>query len=136
MPPGICLGMQMLYQVGYEFTYPCLGILQGEVTSLPTISTSGNKMILPHIGWNQVYSGPSWFFNTPIGDLEQYFVHSFAASSINPESVVLTTSYGGHSINASVRSNSVGGFQFHPERSGRAGLNLLQLMISRLISNE
>lgn len=134
---GICLGMQMLYQVGYEFSPTRgLGILQGEVRSLPTISTSGKNMTLPHIGWNQVYSGPSWFSNTPIGDLEQYFVHSFAASSINPDSVVLTTMYGGHSINASVRFNSIGGFQFHPERSGLMGLNLLQLMISRLLSNE
>jgi glutamine amidotransferase len=125
---GICLGMQMLFESGEEFG-GCegLGLLQGQVTALPALDVAGQPLILPHMGWNRLLPGPATGPRGPAlqQPLNQYFVHSYAASGVDPAAVMFECCYGDQSFVAAVRRGAVAGFQFHPERSGPAGLALL-----------
>jgi glutamine amidotransferase len=103
---GICLGMQVLFESSEEGAAPGLGILRGEVRKLPPIVT------VPHIGWNTV------------GDTYYYFDHSFAVFPAD-ESIVGGWAEHGARFAASVRTGSILGVQFHPEKSGRDGIALL-----------
>ena len=102
---GICLGMQILFERSEEGGEG-LGILEGAVTKLPTGVT------VPHIGWNTV------------GDRYFYFDHSYAAHAT--EDVVVGWCEHGERFAAWVRQGSVTGVQFHPEKSGRAGIDVLK----------
>lgn len=118
---GICLGMQMLFDYGYEFAKtPGLGLIPGEVRP---IVAPGLK--IPHMGWNSIYIHQS----TPLtvglheGDYV-YYVHSYAAV-VSPEVLVLSSDYGGP-VTGLVAKGQVYGAQFHPEKSGAAGLTILK----------
>ena len=118
---GICLGMQLLFERGEEVR-PCrgLGLIAGGVERIPT----GLK--LPHIGWNSLhFPGNSPLF----AGLEEgtcvYFVHSFYGAAARPEQVSAVTDYG-VPVTAAVESGLVFGCQFHPEKSGEAGLHILK----------
>jgi imidazole glycerol phosphate synthase glutamine amidotransferase subunit len=104
---GICLGMQVLFESSEEGAAPGLGILRGEVRRLPPHVT------VPHIGWNTV------------GDTYYYFDHSFAAFPADDRIVEGWTEHGDR-FAASVRTGSILGVQFHPEKSGRDGIALLR----------
>lgn len=119
---GICLGMQMLFDRSYEYgEHEGLGLIKGEV--LPLFEyVSGLK--IPHMGWNSL----EFVDNNPIfKNLQQgeyvYFVHSYYAKC--EEGLSATTDYG-IKVTAAVRKNNVFGVQFHPEKSGRAGLIILK----------
>ncbi|HEX2195961.1 MAG TPA: imidazole glycerol phosphate synthase subunit HisH [Actinomycetota bacterium] len=103
---GICLGMQVLFESSEEGAAPGLGILGGAVRRLP------GDVTVPHIGWNTV------------GDTYYYFDHSYAAFPAD-ESVVAGWAEHGARFAATVRTGSVLGVQFHPEKSGRDGIALL-----------
>jgi imidazole glycerol phosphate synthase glutamine amidotransferase subunit len=121
---GICLGMQMLFECGEEFgTCPGLGLLQGRVVRLPDQDLEGSSLILPHMGWNRLWPGAS--DQQEEFTSNQYFVHSYAATGVDPEAVMFYGRYGHQPFVAAVRQGLVAGFQFHPERSGPAGLALL-----------
>ncbi len=123
---GICLGMQMLFESSEEFVItPGLGLLQGHVLSLPAHSQIGEPLSLPHIGWNQLVAGPACQYTPQDGSVNQYFVHTYAATGVDFRSVLYQCEYGGHSFVAAVKHHSLVGLQFHPERSGPAGLALL-----------
>lgn len=118
---GICLGMQMLFDYGYEFAKtPGLGLIPGEVRP---IEAPGLK--IPHMGWNSIHIHQS----TPLtmglreGDYV-YYVHSYAAV-VAPEALVLSSDYGGP-VTGLVARGQVYGAQFHPEKSGAAGLTILK----------
>lgn len=118
---GICVGHQLLFEVGEEFgETPGLGLLQGRITRLP----EGVK--LPQIGWNLVE--PVQRDHAIFADLSEpyyaYFVHSYAASAVDPADVAATTDYGRPFPSVVARQNLVG-VQFHPEKSSRAGLQML-----------
>jgi imidazole glycerol phosphate synthase glutamine amidotransferase subunit len=121
---GICLGMQMLFERGEEFG-DCqgLGLLQGRVVRLPDQDAAGAPLILPHMGWNRLLPGVA-VQEKPFTS-NQYFVHSYAATGVDPEAVMFYGRYGHQPFVAAVRQRSVAGFQFHPERSGPPGLSLL-----------
>lgn len=104
---GICLGMQVLFDASEEGGAPGLGILRGAVRRLPPGVT------VPHIGWNTV------------GDTYYYFDHSFAAFPDDPAIVSGWAEHGAR-FAAAVRSGSILGVQFHPEKSGREGIALLR----------
>ena len=104
---GICLGMQVLFESSEEGGVAGLGILAGEVKRLP------DGVTVPHIGWNTV------------GDTYYYFDHSFAAFP-RDETVVAGWAEHGARFAATVRSGSILGVQFHPEKSGREGIALLR----------
>jgi len=131
---GICLGMQMLFEAGEEFTHtPGLGLLQGQVLPLPSQNDAGEPLILPHMGWNRLLPGPAWRHAPPAEPLNQYFVHSYAAVNVDPRAVMFRCRYGHQPFVAAVQQGAVVGFQFHPERSGPDGLALLAQICGELL---
>lgn len=117
---GICMGMQVLMSRSLEGgEHRCLDIVPGDVRRLP-----GGQPI-PHMGWNQVHPLPDLplFDQIPDG-AEFYFVHSYYVDPIDPTWVGARTEYGVEFASALARGN-VMGTQFHPEKSGRWGLQLL-----------
>ena len=124
---GICLGMQLLFEHGYEYgTHEGLGLIPGDVKTIKDVIAPGTK--IPHIGWNELnFTNNSCvlFSRIASGDYV-YFVHSYAAFCPE-EFVTATTEYGGADLTASVRRGSnIFGCQFHPEKSGAVGLNILR----------
>lgn len=120
---GICLGMQLLFESSEESPgVPGLGIFKGKIVAIP--KDMGLKV--PHIGWNdlRVKKPEGLFKNTPDGSYV-YFVHSFYLKSEQPEIVSATTQYGVN-IHAAVEEGNVFACQFHPEKSGDAGLDILR----------
>lgn len=121
---GICLGMQMLFDKSYEFgCHNGLGLISGEVVAM---SENLDKTLkIPHIGWNALdFKGNSRLFKYIKNGDFVYFVHSFYADNCK-DSVIATTEYG-KDITAAVESGNVFGCQFHPEKSGEIGLNILR----------
>lgn len=117
---GICLGMQLLLEKSEEGNVDCLGFLKG---SVPEFTDESEK--IPHMGWNQVTDVQNHFLFEHIPDeTDFYFVHSYFAMPENREDILGETNYG---INfASFIGNSqVMGVQFHPEKSGKYGIQLL-----------
>ena len=134
---GICLGMQLLFEKGTEFedTYG-LGLMPGTVDCIPNKSTTKNHLILPHVGWNKIISTENdrYIWEDKITDINQYFVHSYAAkfSKKIESNTICITNYGGHEFASIVRDKNTIGLQFHPERSGMDGINLLRNIIESL----
>lgn len=122
---GICVGMQMLFEKDYEFgEHKGFGYFKGAVSKFPDeIVKQGLK--IPQMGWNQVIKK----FDHPLlegiktGDYF-YFVHSYRALSENPDAEALTCDYGGE-FTAMVIKENVAATQFHPEKSQKLGLHLL-----------
>ena len=118
---GICLGMQLLFELGEEVR-PCagLGLVGGSVKRIET----SHK--LPHIGWNSLtFPNPSPLFAGVEEGSYVYFVHSFCAVASDPATVLARTDYG-VPVTAAVGKGSVYGCQFHPEKSGEVGLQILK----------
>ena len=122
---GICLGMQLLFEKSYEYgCHDGLGLIKGSIRPIADVIPSDLK--IPHIGWTQLSLGAN---KHPIfkylneGDCV-YFVHSFYGAECD-ESVIATTEYGA-TLTAAVASGNVCGCQFHPEKSGNAGLSILK----------
>ena len=133
---GICLGMQMLLDSSTEGGFnKGLGLVEGTVKPLPDKTTDGAPLKVPHIGWSALTLAPEGeqgpLKNTKNGD-EVYFVHSFQALPLRSGDCAATVEYGGHTVCAAVRRNNVTGFQFHPEKSGPAGLAMLQAFVEGL----
>ncbi len=116
---GICLGMQMLFDKSYEHgEHKGLGLIKGEVVKFDV------DLKVPHIGWNKLIVKK----NTPLfdgaEDLNFYFVHSYHANGCDEKDVETVCEYG-YEFVASVNKDNIYGVQFHPEKSGDAGLKLL-----------
>jgi imidazole glycerol phosphate synthase glutamine amidotransferase subunit len=127
---GICLGMQLLFETSDEFGFSDgLGILQGHVGPLVSAAEVSPLKRATHIGWRQVTPENNGHLSNVfrVGAGEYYFVHSFAAQTQNDDSEIVAGR--AHHLRepfvAAVEAGNVLGVQFHPERSGRAGLNLL-----------
>ena len=121
---GICLGMQLLFEESHEFgVHPGLGLLKGSVIAMEGTLPAGLK--IPHIGWNALrFCRESKLFRyVPEGECV-YFVHSFYVDP-SAESVVATAEYG-REVTAAVQQGNIMGCQFHPEKSGEVGLNILR----------
>lgn len=125
---GICVGMQMLLEGSEEFgSHAGLGLVPGWVRKLPQLE--GIK--LPHIGWSSLSppEGHSWtgsmLEGLPAGE-EVYFVHSFAADPREPADCLAQTPYGDSRFCSVVKKGNVTGCQFHPEKSGEAGLSMIK----------
>ena len=120
---GICLGMQLLFDIGYEFSATKgLGLIHGEVVKIKP--ETGLKV--PHMGWNEL----TILKKTPLTDHlkngdQVYFVHSYKAVVQNRENLLAVTDYGGE-ITAIVGCGNTYGCQFHPEKSERVGLEILR----------
>lgn len=129
---GICIGMQVLMDVSTEFgNHVGLGLIPGEVEKIAPITTQGAALRVPHISWSEVrntapLAAGSWQEAAFDEAAYYYFVHSFMARTTDPAHLLATADYGGHQITAAVRRDNITGVQFHPERSGPAGLKLLK----------
>lgn len=143
---GICLGMQLLFDQSEEFgLHEGLGVIPGTVRPIPSRSASavgtGEALKIPHIGWNglqppcsqtlcsKTLSTRAWE-GTCLRRLQpgeaMYFVHSFMAVPEDAAHCLAVCDYGGNALTAVVQAGSVTGCQFHPEKSGEAGLKILR----------
>jgi len=128
---GICLGMQLLFSHSEEFgLHPGLGLLEGSVLRFP----SGVKEEkVPQIQWNTLrFPQPSKLFQGLNDPVYMYFLHSYYVLPDDPRLTVATTQYAGTDYASAVELNNVMAVQFHPERSGDQGLELLK-NFSRLV---
>ncbi len=121
---GICLGMQLLFDKSYEYgEHEGLGLIKGEIRPISDVIPADYK--IPHIGWNSLNFKKNSRIFKYINDGDfVYFVHSFYGASCE-ESVSAVSEYGAP-LTASVESGNIYGCQFHPEKSGDTGLNILK----------
>lgn len=121
---GVCLGMQLLFERSFEYgEHEGLGLLRGSVRPIAGVIPVDLK--IPHIGWNALsFPRPSKLFGRVREGECVYFVHSYYAADCE-ESVIATTEYGAV-LTAAVGQGSVLGCQFHPEKSGAVGLDILR----------
>ena len=123
---GICLGMQLLFEKGFEYgEYEGLGFVGGEVVDLREDLTD-KTLKVPHMGWNslQIRREDPIFKYVKDGEYV-YYVHSFYGRNC-AESTLATSRYGNVDVTGVVKSGRVYGTQFHPEKSGGTGLRLLK----------
>jgi imidazole glycerol-phosphate synthase subunit HisH len=120
---GICLGMQLLFEHSEEGTGPGLSVLGGYVRRLVAPR-------LPHIGWNQVIMIDDPLF-AGLSDLVAYYANGFAAAPGDVTEVIAWTQYGPDRFPAAVRRGRVWGVQFHPEKSGPAGLRVIRNFLAQ-----
>lgn len=133
---GICLGMQLLLDESVEFgTTAGLSLIPGRVIPVPSQTTAGEVLKIPHVGWSALH---------PVGVSERwersllvdnrpgesaYFVHSFMAVPADSANRIADCMYGGHTISAVIGRGRITGCQFHPEKSGEVGLKILRRFI-------
>lgn len=121
---GICIGMQMLFEISDEGEEPGLGWISGRVNKF---SFEDTKIKIPHMGWCELTPE-----NNGGGIIEQdtksrfYFVHSYYAQCDDPVTSIATANYGGKAFTAAVNYKNIFGVQFHPEKSHKFGLALLK----------
>ena len=121
---GVCLGMQLLFERSFEYgEHPGLGLLKGEIT--PLSGRIPPELKIPQMGWNslQILRESPLLKYTQEGDFV-YFVHSYSATGC-AESLLAVCDYGSE-ITACVGRDNIFGCQFHPEKSGRVGLQILR----------
>ncbi|MFQ6035932.1 MAG: imidazole glycerol phosphate synthase subunit HisH [Sedimentisphaerales bacterium] len=125
---GICVGYQMLFDHSSEYgQHRGLGLISGDVIPIPAGSPMDSlRRTIPHMGWNQVKLPEDMDLFAELGKEKNfYFAHSFYASVTDHQAKVAYTDYG-FSLAASVQKENIYGVQFHPEKSGRAGLKVLE----------
>jgi imidazole glycerol-phosphate synthase subunit HisH len=133
---GICLGMQMLATTSEEFgIHSGLDLIPGRVLAVPDRDVGGRPHKIPHIGWASLRTphGVTWRDSLLAETAEGtsvYLVHSYAVVPDNPEHRLADCDYGGHAVCAAIARGRITGFQFHPEKSGDAGLRILQRFLS------
>lgn len=124
---GICLGAQLLLESSEEFgQHEGLGLIPGRVCAIPTMGVK-----VPHVGWAKVLPPASdRQFGGVLRDIPAgtwaYFIHSFQMLPADDAHVSAICRYGPHTLNASVQRGRIHGVQFHPEKSGQAGLTILR----------
>ncbi len=125
---GICVGLQMFADIGYEETETKgLGWIAGKVSK---IDNQGGKFKLPHIGWNQInILKDSKIFKDIKNNSHMYFVHSYEFVP-NDKSVVSATTDYSSNIVCSVEKDNIFGTQFHPEKSDKIGLKIINNFIN------
>ncbi len=121
---GICLGMQLLFTKSFEYgEYEGLDLIKGNVVP---ISDKVGTLKIPHMGWNSLHFGEkkhSLFKYVNEGE-HVYFVHSYCG--VDCEQSIIATSEYGCPITAAVAKDNIMGCQFHPEKSGKTGLEILR----------
>ena len=121
---GICVGMQILFSQGLEHgVHPGVGIWNATVEKL-------EAPILPHMGWNTVKAGAGSQLFNGVEDESFYFVHSYAVK--NSVGAISTLSNYGEDFLAAVEDGAIAATQFHPEKSGDAGLHLIKNWVQTL----
>ena len=121
---GICLGMQLLFTKSYEFgEHDGLNLIPGEIRAISKVIPAGLK--IPQMGWNSLtFTNYSQIYSRTPQDSYVYFVHSYSAFC-DEKYITATTDYGAP-LTASVQNGNVYGVQYHPEKSGSVGLDILR----------
>lgn len=121
---GICLGMQLLFEEGHEYgCHKGLGLIPGKV--VPIANVIPKELKIPHMGWNALnFTRESKLFSRIKDGDHAYFVHSYYAADCE-DAVIATAEYGAP-LTAAVEKGNVFGCQFHPEKSGAVGLEILR----------
>lgn len=127
---GVCLGMQLLFESSEEFgLHRGLGLVSGNVKKFPS-EVNGNKVRVPHIGWNKIElnqdftpDGSNALLDKDLDDL-YYFIHSYYVEPTNGKNILSTTKYQELSFCSAVQQDNIYGFQFHPEKSAKQGLSI------------
>ena len=121
---GICLGMQLLFEEGHEYgCHKGLGLIPGRVVPIGDVIPKDLK--IPHMGWNALnFTKQSRLFSRIKNGDYAYFVHSYYAADCG-DAVIATAEYGAP-LTAAVEKGNVFGCQFHPEKSGAVGLEILR----------
>ena len=130
---GICLGMQMLFDKSLEHGMTKgLSLIPGDVIKIPETTKDGKRHKIPHISWSELIKPNQscvWdntiLENTKIGS-NVYFIHSYYAKPANSKYLLAETEYNGRLLAGVVKKNNIYGCQFHPEKSGSVGLNILK----------
>jgi imidazole glycerol-phosphate synthase subunit HisH len=125
---GICLGLQLLFDVSHEDgEWPGLGVLAGEVRRFPDFAAEGRpELKIPHMGWNRLrMAAPSPVFDRFPADPSVYFVHSYF---VVPKDETVVSTWTGHGVDfvSSIRRGRLFATQFHPEKSQTLGVELLR----------
>lgn len=121
---GICLGMQMLFEEGYECELrKGLGFIEGKIK----LMNSKENLKIPHIGWNRLeFNRENKILNNINKESFVYYVHSFMATEMIDENLIAYSKYGDINIPGIVNKGNVYGMQFHHEKSGEVGLKILK----------
>ncbi|MFP7760104.1 imidazole glycerol phosphate synthase subunit HisH [Marisediminicola sp. LYQ85] len=133
---GICVGMQIMFERGVE-----RGLESDGLGEWPGVVTELDAPVLPHMGWNTVRAGADSVLFDGIADERFYFVHSYAARDWTLETMppftpaTLTWAHHGTDFLAAVENGPLSATQFHPEKSGDAGIRLLANWIASLRKN-
>lgn len=124
---GVCLGMQALFEKDFEGgEYAGLGFLPGDIVPFQT------NLKVPHMGWNElVFRKDSWLQEGLPAHPYVYFVHSYHKSPVDTPDVIATADYG-QPVPAICGKDNVVGFQFHPEKSGKVGEQILRNVVSHV----
>ncbi len=129
---GICLGMQVLMDVSREFgNYRGLGLIPGCVNPFPA-SHAERGYKIPHMGWNDVILSSQREAHpvlAPLAGQQVYYVHSYYCAPEQEEHLLAACSYGDYPFAAAIGHDNIVAVQFHPEKSQRAGLAMLQAFI-------
>lgn len=121
---GICVGMQMLFEYSNEFgRHKGLGIMKGEIVKFD--ESKDNSYKIPHMGWNQIEVVSDNPLLKGIDGKDVYFVHSYYLTG-NDENIIAYTTYAGVKYGSAVKKDNVYACQFHPEKSGETGLQILR----------
>lgn len=130
---GICLGAQLLFSRGFEFgEHEGLTIIKGSVIKFQELP---EREKIPQVGWNSVFlpASVSWkdtIFDSLEKKLTAYFVHSYIFKPEDKEDILGETVYGGLPFCSTVRKGNIYGTQFHPEKSGTVGLEILKNFVT------
>lgn len=126
---GICLGMQLLAEVGEEFgTTEGLGLIPGKVERMPAVDPQGRPTRIPFVGWAETRGAASSSAMMP-PEAYYYYVHSYRFVPKDPDHVLASYRFYGDDVVAAVGQGATVGVQFHPERSGPAGLTFLEAFV-------
>ena len=128
---GICLGLQMLFSTSSEHgRHNGLSLVEGEVVDIPPTDSDGRLHRIPHMGWNELNPGDRGWAGSVLENVEPgssvYFAHSFMGNLADGGIFIADCDYGGVSVLAAIQKDNIHGCQFHPEKSGRVGLKIIE----------
>jgi len=133
---GICLGMQMLATASDEFGHHAgLDLIPGDVQAIPRTAVNGDAVKVPFIGWApleyldaQTNAGSCL---TGLGSHAVYLLHSYHVVPRDPRHLLASYGFAGHRITAAIRKDNITGLQFHPEKSGEAGMAIMRAFLQQ-----
>ena len=120
---GICLGLQLMCRYSEEGNTPCIGIFKENVIKFSPMQDGENRIKVPQMGWNRIYDLKSELFTGDMGNQYTYFVHSYYATT--GTETIASCDYG-NTFSAALHRGNFYATQFHPEKSGKPGSQILK----------